>query len=112
MISIRKLDNKIIAWVKITAFLLALVPLAKLGIGAYFDNLGANPIEKNNPNNRLLDAYFFIYLVNNYTVAAHLRMELADAFAAHVGLISVLFCQSSFFDLPGAGSIFRLGKYR
>ena len=46
MISIKKLDNKIIAWVKITAFLLALVPLAKLGIGAYFDSLGANPIEK------------------------------------------------------------------
>ena len=46
MISIKKLDDKIIAWVKITAFLLALVPLAKLGIGAYFDSLGANPIEK------------------------------------------------------------------
>ena len=46
MISIKKLDSQIIAWVKITAFLLALVPLAKLGVGAYFDNLGANPIEK------------------------------------------------------------------
>ena len=46
MISIKKLDSQIIAWVKITAFLLALVPLAKLGIGAYFDSLGANPIEK------------------------------------------------------------------
>jgi sulfoxide reductase heme-binding subunit YedZ len=46
MISIKKLDNKIIAWVKITAFLLALIPLAKLGIGAYSDSLGANPIEK------------------------------------------------------------------
>ena len=46
MISIKKLDNKLVAWVKITVFLLALVPLAKLGIGAYFDSLGANPIEK------------------------------------------------------------------
>ena len=46
MISIKKLDNKIIAWLKITVFLLALIPLAKLGSGAYFDSLGANPIEK------------------------------------------------------------------
>jgi len=46
MISIKKLDNKLVAWVKITVFLLALVPLSKLGIGAYFDSLGANPIEK------------------------------------------------------------------
>ncbi len=46
MISIKKLDNKIIAWMKITVFLLALIPLAKLVSGAYFDSLGANPIEK------------------------------------------------------------------
>ena len=46
MISIKKLDNKIIAWVKIAVFLLVLVPLSKLGVGAYFDSLGANPIEK------------------------------------------------------------------
>ena len=46
MISIKKLDNKKIAWLKITVFLLALIPLAKLGSGAYFDSLGANPIEK------------------------------------------------------------------
>ena len=46
MISIKKLDNKIVAWVKITVFLLALVPLANLGISAYLDSLGANPIEK------------------------------------------------------------------
>ena len=46
MFSIKKLGNQPVAWIKITVFLLALVPLAKLGIGAYFDNLGANPIEK------------------------------------------------------------------
>ena len=46
MISIKKLDNKIIAWMKITVFLLALIPLANLGISAYLDSLGANPIEK------------------------------------------------------------------
>ena len=46
MISIKKLDNKRVAWVKITVFLLAIVPLAKLGSSAYFDSLGANPIEK------------------------------------------------------------------
>ena len=44
--SLKKLDNKIIDRMKIGVFLLALVPLAKLGIGAYFDSLGANPIEK------------------------------------------------------------------
>ncbi|MGZ5010612.1 MAG: sulfite oxidase heme-binding subunit YedZ [Methylobacter sp.] len=46
MMSIKTLDNKIIAGVKITVFMLALIPLVKLGIGTYFDNLGANPIEK------------------------------------------------------------------
>ena len=46
MISIKKLDNKIVAWVKTSVFLLALIPLANLGISAYLDSLGANPIEK------------------------------------------------------------------
>jgi len=32
--------------VKITVFMLALIPLVKLGIGGYFDSLGSNPIEK------------------------------------------------------------------
>jgi sulfoxide reductase heme-binding subunit YedZ len=44
--SLKKLDHKIIAWIKIAVFLLALIPLLNLGISAYLDNLGANPIEK------------------------------------------------------------------
>lgn len=44
--SIKTLDNKALAWLKITVFLLALFPLCKLGLSAYFDDLGANPIEK------------------------------------------------------------------
>jgi len=44
--SLKKLDNKIIAQIKIAVFLLALIPLINLGIAAYLDNLGANPIEK------------------------------------------------------------------
>ena len=46
MISLKKLDNKIVTWIKITVFLLALIPLIKLGVDTYLDNLGANPIEK------------------------------------------------------------------
>lgn len=33
-------------WLKISVFILALLPLIKLIIAGYFDNLGANPIEK------------------------------------------------------------------
>ena len=42
----KKLTQKTIGWIKIAVFLLALIPLAKLGLGAYLDRLGANPIEK------------------------------------------------------------------
>jgi sulfoxide reductase heme-binding subunit YedZ len=44
--SLKNINVKVLAQIKIMVFLLALIPLAKLVIGAYFDNLGANPIEK------------------------------------------------------------------
>ena len=44
--SIKNLDNKTLAGIKNVIFLLALIPLARLGFGAYLDTLGANPIEK------------------------------------------------------------------
>jgi sulfoxide reductase heme-binding subunit YedZ len=44
--AIRNLDNKTLARLKIAVFLLALIPLARLGSGAYLNMLGANPIEK------------------------------------------------------------------
>jgi methionine sulfoxide reductase heme-binding subunit len=44
--TIKKLDNKMLTRIKTVGFLLALIPLARLGIGAYLDTLGANPIEK------------------------------------------------------------------
>ncbi|OAI12490.1 sulfoxide reductase heme-binding subunit YedZ [Methylomonas koyamae] len=40
------LNAKALAWIKVATFLLALLPLAKLGVNAYLDDLGANPIEK------------------------------------------------------------------
>jgi sulfoxide reductase heme-binding subunit YedZ len=42
----KTLNNKTLVWLKISVFLLALIPLTKLAITAYFNNLGANPIEK------------------------------------------------------------------
>ena len=39
------LDNKTLAIIKAVVFLLALIPLAKLGVGGYLNTLGANPIE-------------------------------------------------------------------
>lgn len=42
----KTLNNEATAWLKISVFLLAFIPLFKLGISGYFDNLGANPIEK------------------------------------------------------------------
>jgi len=36
---------KFLLWIKATAFLACLIPLALLGFDAYTDNLGANPIE-------------------------------------------------------------------
>jgi sulfoxide reductase heme-binding subunit YedZ len=39
-------DTRAVAWIKAGVFLMALIPLIKLGIGAYLDALGANPIEK------------------------------------------------------------------
>jgi sulfoxide reductase heme-binding subunit YedZ len=44
--SLKNINVKVLAQIKIMVFLLALIPLTKLVIGAYFDNLGANPIEK------------------------------------------------------------------
>jgi sulfoxide reductase heme-binding subunit YedZ len=46
MLTLKTLNNKALAWIKFAVFLLALIPLLKLGINAYLDNLGANPIEK------------------------------------------------------------------
>ncbi len=43
---IKNLDNKAIAKLKVCVFLLALLPLVKLGLFAYWNRLGANPIEK------------------------------------------------------------------
>lgn len=42
----KNLSNKMLMCLKISVFLLALIPLFTLGIAGYFDNLGANPIEK------------------------------------------------------------------
>jgi sulfoxide reductase heme-binding subunit YedZ len=39
-------NNKTLARLKISVFLLALVPITKLAVDGYFGNLGANPIEK------------------------------------------------------------------
>jgi methionine sulfoxide reductase heme-binding subunit len=44
--AIKNLGNKTLTRIKTVIFLLALIPLAKLGLGAYLDTLGANPIEK------------------------------------------------------------------
>lgn len=46
MSHLKTLNNKVLIWLKISLFLFALIPLIKLCIGVYFDNLGANPIEK------------------------------------------------------------------
>jgi sulfoxide reductase heme-binding subunit YedZ len=43
---IKNLTNRSLSWVKVVVFLMALIPLGKLAIGAYLDALGANPIEK------------------------------------------------------------------
>lgn len=43
---LKNLSNKTIAIIKTIVFLMALIPLAKLGWLAYLDDLGANPIEK------------------------------------------------------------------
>ncbi|MBD9357815.1 protein-methionine-sulfoxide reductase heme-binding subunit MsrQ [Methylomonas albis] len=44
--TIKNLDNRALSCVKTLVFLLALLPLTKLAVAAYWDNLGANPIEK------------------------------------------------------------------
>lgn len=46
MAKLKILNNETLSWLKLALFLLALAPLAKLGIKAYLDELGANPIEK------------------------------------------------------------------
>jgi sulfoxide reductase heme-binding subunit YedZ len=43
---VKNLDNKALKKVKVVVFILALLPVIKLGFGAYQDTLGANPIEK------------------------------------------------------------------
>lgn len=42
----KTIDNKTLAVIKAIVFLLALTPLSRLGLQAYQDALGANPIEK------------------------------------------------------------------
>lgn len=46
MKNLKTLNNNVLFWLKISIFLLALIPLTKLAFNAYTDNLGANPIEK------------------------------------------------------------------
>jgi sulfoxide reductase heme-binding subunit YedZ len=43
---LKNLNNKTLAIIKVIVFLLALIPLVRLGLHAYQDELGANPIEK------------------------------------------------------------------
>ena len=43
---LKNLNNKTLVWLKIGVFLLALIPLIKLAVGGYLNDLGANPIEK------------------------------------------------------------------
>jgi sulfoxide reductase heme-binding subunit YedZ len=44
--SLKNLNTKTLSAVKTVVFMLALLPLAKLGVAAFQDALGANPIEK------------------------------------------------------------------
>jgi sulfoxide reductase heme-binding subunit YedZ len=44
--TLKNLDNTTLGRLKIIVFMLALMPLTRLGYGAYFDELGTNPIEK------------------------------------------------------------------
>lgn len=44
--TIKNLNNQALGWVKTAVFLIALLPVAKLALAAYADDLGANPIEK------------------------------------------------------------------
>jgi methionine sulfoxide reductase heme-binding subunit len=46
MKSLKNMDDKMLVFLKVSIFLLSLIPLTKLIIEGYFDNLGANPIEK------------------------------------------------------------------
>ncbi len=46
MKNLKTLNNKVLIGLKICIFILAFIPLIKLIISGYFDNLGANPIEK------------------------------------------------------------------
>jgi len=44
--TLKNLSSNALKWLKIGVFLLALIPLIKLTIGGYLNDLGANPIEK------------------------------------------------------------------
>jgi len=44
--TLKQLNEKTLAWVKIAILLMALVPFIRLIIGGFTDDLGANPIEK------------------------------------------------------------------
>jgi methionine sulfoxide reductase heme-binding subunit len=44
--TLKNLSSNALKWLKIGVFLVALIPLIKLAIGGYLNDLGANPIEK------------------------------------------------------------------
>ena len=46
MLNTKIANSTQLIWLKIIVFLLALTPFINLGFNAYFDQLGANPIEK------------------------------------------------------------------
>lgn len=46
MLAIKKINDTTLAWIKAVVFLLALIPLFRLGFRGYQEALGANPIEK------------------------------------------------------------------
>ena len=58
--------------IKIILFCVALIPLIKLGFGAYFDDLGANPIEK---ITRRTGYWTLVFLLLSLTVTPFRRIS-------------------------------------
>ena len=69
--TIKSIDNKTLARIKTVIFLTALIPLSRLGFGAYLDTLGANPIEK---ITRITGYWTLTFLLISLTVTPLRRM--------------------------------------
>ena len=105
MMLLKNLNNQTIAWIKAVIFVLALFPLFNLGIAAYSDNLGANPIEKITHSTGYWTLVFLLITLTVTPLRRLLGWTWVIRFRRMLGLFAFFLRLLAFFNLYGFRSI-------